>query len=252
MVTKLITSLQHPIVKHVVKLRKSKPYRREKKEVLITGSSLIDELTQVIEPKLVVLLEEQKKEKFKKENCIHVTSSVLKKMTALEKPEPIAALFALPELEIPKQISRLLVLDHVSDPGNIGTLIRTARSLGWDSVFLLGSCCDPYNDKTLRASKGGAYYIPIIEGDEQLLESLINEYSLKLFVADLNGKDPKEVVFNESGYALLMGNESQGPGKWAKMCENRLTIKMQNEAESLNVAVAGAILMDRIGGGNCE
>jgi TrmH family RNA methyltransferase len=134
------------------------------------------------------------------------------------------------------------VLDRISDPGNLGTLLRTALALGWEGAFLTPHSADPFNDKAIRASKGACFFLPLQEGSYEELEELLKENQITAYVADLKGTSLPNLKVKHP-LALILGNESLGPSAWAKQHGSAISIPMKKDVESLNVASAGAILM---------
>ena len=240
---KEITSLQHPLVKHLVKLRQERSYRREQRTALICGTKLVAEIGR--ERRLKVVLIEQGLSPLPglmADEIYYVTPSILKKVTALESPEPFAAEVALPEPANLKGKRYLLALDGVSDPGNLGTLLRTALALGWEGVFLTENCCDPFNEKAIRAAKGATFRLPFTMGPVDALKKLIDGGKFKAYVADVKGKSVLEEKF-PAPLMLILGNESQGVSSELASHYSLLSIPMAGNMESLNVAVAGGILL---------
>jgi RNA methyltransferase, TrmH family len=240
---KEITSAQHPIVLHLVKLQKSKAYRYEQKSVVLEGKNAILELAHKIKPLRVLT---SCKESFPPHLVAHeylfVTPQIIEKISSVLQPETFLAEFPLPQFHTFSKEKRLVALDNVQDPGNLGTIIRTALALGWEGVFLIDSCCDPFNDKALRASKGAAFTLPLQKGSWKDLETLCKTNKLTLCLADLKGEKP-EALKKEEKLVLVFGNEShglqEGQGEYVKV-----TIPMKKGAiESLNVAQAASILL---------
>ncbi|MBS0628210.1 MAG: RNA methyltransferase, partial [Verrucomicrobia bacterium] len=156
---KTITSLQHPLVKDLVRLRKDKSFRRKQGKVLITGCKQIKEL--LASGVLVETLILESDFSFSSSiPIVRVTKEILKKISGLEEPEPMAAVVVLPSFCDLSKVSYLLVLDGIADPGNLGTLLRTAWALGWEGVYLTENSCDPFNEKALRAAKGATFFLP--------------------------------------------------------------------------------------------
>ncbi|BDA40750.1 probable rRNA methyltransferase 3, mitochondrial [Coccomyxa sp. Obi] len=175
--TDTITSTTNSYVKHCCKLRSSRAYREESASVLVVGSTPIQEIAGHTTIKTLFLAPDVDQLPGIAATCtLRVSEPVLKKLSCLET---VAGLKAVAEVDTPPtadfvenyqpgQIQRLLALERVQDPGNLGSLLRTAAGLGWDGVFLLPGCCDPFNDKALRASRGAAFKLPIGVGDWQV------------------------------------------------------------------------------------
>lgn len=137
-----------------------------------------------------------------------------------------------------------LLCDAIQDPGNLGTMIRTADAAGFDGVLLSHDCVDPYNDKLIRASQGSIWHLPIIQGSNQELLSLTKQAQLPLFVTALHQEASPYHQWVQQAGVIVMGNEGQGVSQfWLKQADHHLYIPMAGHAESLNVAVAAGILM---------
>lgn len=158
-----------------------------------------------------------------------VTDAVMKKLAGVEN---VGKVDVVAELRMPawtdfitrgRPVERLLALDGVQDPGNMGTLVRTALALGWDGVFLLPGCCDPFNDKALRASRGSALRLPLMRGNWGDLEQVVGTHQLRWLAACPEGEplvpgqtDPGPWVLQEEVPVLtaeLGHNKDNGPGR---------------------------------------
>lgn len=241
----VITSPQHPLVKHLVKLRQQRAYRYQEKSCVLIGSKVVEELG---EQNLAVRLFVERGKPFpsglKAKECYEVSSEVLKKISGQGAPESWVVEIAMPIPPSLEAARELLVLDGVADPGNLGTLLRTALAFGWQGVFLLPSCCDPYNDKALAAARGATFRLPWRSGSYEELESILDKTGLPCLVADPQGQalaiqDP---TFNQ-GKCLVLGNEGHGPSAWVKDRGEKVALLMPGNMESLNVAIAGSIFL---------
>eukprot|EP00899_Mesostigma_viride_P001073 jgi/Mesvir1/10967/Mv07852-RA.2 len=152
-------------------------------------------------------------------------------------------------LEWGRSFTHVLALDRVQDPGNLGTLARTAIALGWDGLFLLPGCCDPFNEKVVRASRGAMAKFPLATGTWGDLNALVRARGLTCVAADVlegaavtNGRQSAALSPLPS-CCLVLGSESQGVSEETKRHCRAVTIPMPGDMESLNVAVAGGILM---------
>jgi RNA methyltransferase, TrmH family len=238
MYTKELKSLQHPIVKHLVKLRKQRRYREECGRLLLEGKKIIEEYPYPIETLLTI---KETRIRAKKHYLIH--RSILEKIAGSVSPEPYLAEVLLPPYQSLKGKTCLLALNNISDPGNLGTLMRTALALGFDGVFLTDGTADPYSDKALRAAKGATFHLPLQSGTVEDLLSFIKENALSPYVADSKGTPSASF---SSPLILILGNEAHGPSPLLKNQANLLSIPLSDQTESLNVAVAGGILMYKI------
>ena len=242
MLTKEILSLQHPTVKHLTHLRQNKAYRDEQGTLLITGINVLNELSQTLTFKRVLLLKNAAAPfSYKAEETLYVSKEILAKITGLESPEPIIAEIARPQASDLSMKNRVLVLDKIADPGNLGTLLRTALAFGWEGVFLLEGSVDLFNDKALRASKGAIFSLPYFSGDEQALEALLSKKSWTALAADVKGPGAKAP--SPTPLLLAIGNEAHGLSEFVANRFSPIALPMSNKMESLNAAVAGGILL---------
>lgn len=240
----MLTSLTHPLVKRLVKLRECSKERKKSQSALVEGKKMVEELS---EKRVVLNCLAREASLFPlavpKKACHLVTQALIDKVAGSNSPEGIVAEVAMPEYRDLSSVRRLLVLDAVSDPGNLGTLIRTAYALGWDGAYLTEGSCDPFNDKALRAAKGATFHLPLEKGEVGEIVKRIKNGAVA-YAADLHGEvltvAEKE---KEEALILILGNESHGVSKTLVDASKRLLIPMKGEMESLNVAAAGAILL---------
>lgn len=224
--TEKISSLQHPLVKHFVKLRTSASYRLEQNSVLVMGKTLVNELSIHTKPKELFTPE-------------RVTAAIIKKVTALPSPEQMVAEFPMPPQQNLKKLSKVLVFDHLADPGNCGTLLRTALALGWEGVFFLPGCVDPFNDKVIRSSRAALFTLPYYLGTMDDLQAMSSGFTP--IIADTEGT-PLVKIQKPKKTMLILSNESHGVSSTMEKWGEKVTIPIA-QMESLNVATAGAILM---------
>lgn len=237
-----ISSPQNPLVKHLSKLRTDAAYRHNQGTVLIEGEILINEICREF-PALKILTINKNLPTQAKANDIYFTNpSIMKKISGLESPEGLIAEIQMPSESDLKGLNYIAAFDKISDPGNMGTLLRTGLALGWQGAFILEGSCDPFNDKALRASKGALFRLPYRCGNWNELNQLIQENKLTPFGADIVGTTLNKVK-PQNNILLVLGNEAKGLSDDAKSVCERVTIPMPGEMESLNVAIAGAILM---------
>jgi TrmH family RNA methyltransferase len=160
----------------------------------------------------------------------------------------------LPELD-PSELCRrrhrkLLLCDGVADPGNLGTLMRSALAFGFTGMLLCGACADGYSPKVVRSSAGAIFGLKTARGDALEAVDLADKYGLKIVASDLKGKSLSDADIGRlesSRIMLAVGSEAEGvsPGILAK-ARWRWRLKQTSQVESLNAAVAGSILMNRI------
>lgn len=228
MLTKKITSLQHSLVKHWVRLRSERAYREETQRVLVSGEKMVGELA----CEVLITVEERAEADYV------VTEEIMKKITGLEQPDGVAAEIKRPKPENMQGKSHILILDRLTDPGNLGTLLRTALALGWEGVIVTPGTVDLFNDKALRAAKGATFRLPYAE----MTHEEIAQLPIRFLTADLGGKEVGKAP-TQPPIGLILSNESEGPSSWAEKIGETVTIPMKGPMESLNVATSGAILL---------
>ncbi len=231
-----IESLQHPKVKELVQLRTDKETRQQTQSVLLIGEKMVRELAQKIP--LRSLWTTQPAPDIKAQERYLVSDAILQKIAGLPTTDGFAAVAPLPPERDITQAKRLLILDRLADPGNLGTLLRTALALNWDGVVFTPDTVDPFNDKALRASKGALFFLPYRHLDPKELAS----QKRRFYVADLDGTALHQATC-QTPLALILSNEGSGPAPWAEKCAQKIAIPMHNGVESLNVAASGAILI---------
>lgn len=230
-----IESRDNPYLKHLAKLIEDSSYREETQKVVIQDEMVIKELLPNLKQGTVI-----SKERILGPNIdwIEISEAAAKK---LSKYSTVFAELPLPKLAFPKNCEHILALDRVLDPGNMGTLIRTAAGLKWDGLFLLPGCCDPFNDKALRASKGAIFKLPFLRGSWEDLDHLAQSHKMKVLGADLKGEPPE--AFQKERCLLILGHEGKGLSQEALKRSQKVTIPLSDAIESLNVSSAGSILM---------
>ena len=180
---------------------------------------------------------------------VYVSESILQKISGVEVSEGILAVVAMPQTRSIEEMHYIVVLDGINDPGNLGTILRTALALGWEGAVFLSDSCDPFNAKALRAAKGATFRLPLCPVEWKDLCAHAHKHHLKLWAADIHGKPLEAVISTEKperGVILVLGNESHGVSKEVlKQCE-KIKITMRGPMESLNVAIAGGILLHNL------
>lgn len=239
-----LTSLQHPIVKSLVELRKKASARQSANEVLVVGKNLILELSKHFLFKKVLFSDPSLiTSHVRSDEFFQVTDGIIKKISGLVHPEKVVATLALPKEKDLSNQQYLLVLDQINDPGNLGTLFRSAWALGFEGIYLVDECVDPFNDKAIRAAKGANFHIPYKKTSFEQISSLLEKGNS--FTADMHGKIFTDIDCKKPLY-LILGSESHGIRPGFKKFAKSIKIPMYNDVESLNVAIAGSILMQNL------
>lgn len=235
----IITSLNNPTIKEISKL-KNKKYRDLTNTYLVEGNHLVEEAYKNNLLIKIILLEDT--------ICnydiekIYITKEVMKKLTELDTPNKIIGIV---KKNTPLPIgNKILILDNIQDPGNLGTIIRSSVAFDIDTIVLSPNTVDIYNPKVIRSTQGMIFYTNIITLE---LKEFINEIKTKnytIFGTNVrNGKNIKEITLPEK-FALVLGNEGQGVSKEIEsLCDDNIYIKMSSKCESLNVSVATSILL---------
>lgn len=239
--------IQQKKLKFLIELKESKAARLDAGLVLICGKKMVHEISKITPLEILIVQSEALAKDFKYKELLVANEKELKKITGLLAPEPIAAVVKMPSLADLSKAKKLLILESINDPGNVGTLIRTAAALNFDAAIFTGQSADPFNDKALRAAKGASFLLPLSSMKKENLISFLSEKKLLTFVADVIGT-PIDQVQKASSFALIMGNESHGPSQELKEFGTSITIPISKNVDSLNVATAGAILMFALGG----
>lgn len=229
----MITSKDNAKIKELVKLYKNKKYRDEKSLFIVEGYNLIDEAIKA--SRLISVYSIKEEEKYK--DAVIISKELLSKITNTITPEGIIGV--VKKENSSKIGNKVLYLDRLQDPGNIGTLLRSSIAFNFDTV-ILDECVDIYNPKVVRSSEGAIFHLNFIK--ESLLNLKNNGYYLigttldGISVDNLNHNLCKKIV-------LILGNEGNGIRKeYQDITDINLTISM-NKIESLNVGVAGSIFM---------
>lgn len=233
----LITSVNNDKIKEIVKL-KEKKYRDETNMFFVEGLDIIQEAYKNNMLKELYLLEDY--EVPFDFNVTYITKEVMKKISNMESFSPY---FGICEKNKEKTLgSRLLVLDSIQDPGNLGTIIRSACAFNFDSIVVSKDTVDMYNPKTIRSTKGMIFNTNVIVRDLPNFLEELNDYTI--YGTDVtNGIDIKEENFNDK-IAIVIGNEGKGISKKVKeKCQKFIYLKMNSNCESLNASVAASIIM---------
>lgn len=173
-----------------------------------------------------------------------VTSDVMKAISDTETPQGVAAICEFQQTHSPQSWSKVLLVDSVQDPGNLGTIIRTADAAGIDGIILGEGTVDHYNSKVIRSSQGSLFHLPIVKGSLQEWVDVYKKNQVPIYGTSLqNGVSYKEVT-SADRFCLIMGNEGSGVKKeLLNQTTKNLFIPIYGGAESLNVAIATGILL---------
>ena len=238
----LITSLNNEHIKEILKL-KEKKYRDLSNTFLIEGRHLVLEAYR--EKKIVELILEQDELFPLDTNTLYVSSSVMKKLSDLSTPSNVMAV--VEKLDEKPIGEKILILDNIQDPGNLGTIIRSAVAFNFDTIVLSPKTVDLYNPKVVRSTQGMMFHTNIIIREPVKFINELKKEGYKIVGTKVtNGVDVRESK-TYSHFALIIGNEGKGMSEeLSELCDEYLYIKMNDQCESLNAAVAASILMYEI------
>ena len=177
------------------------------------------------------------------DKMIQVTPEILKKISKKDNPQPVIGVFKQRIFDTPAKADFYLGLEEIRDPGNLGTIMRTAHAVDVKNIILIGQCCDPFNPEVIRASMGSFSSIQLVQMDQEEFVQWQQENKLRLI-----GTDVVEAVdYREADYSqaiVVMGNEQKGLSAELKSyCTSRVKIPMPGGTESLNLSIATGLLL---------
>lgn len=243
---KHIESIQNPKVKQWKKLL-TKKERDKTGTFLVEGFHLVEEALKHSESVIEIIVSTSvgipPRWDSREIPVTTVTEEISNSLSDTEAPQGIYAVCRQVQMEVPEAKTYLLI-DAVQDPGNLGTMIRTADAAGIDAVIVGKGSVDVYNGKVLRSAQGSHFHLPIISGDLHKWMEQLKEKNISVYGTALEGAAAYTDISTEDRFALLVGNEGNGVNKklLAKTDAN-LYIPIYGKSESLNVAVATGILL---------
>jgi len=244
-----IASLQNDKVKLAYGLQNRTRTRRKERKVVLEGVRLIrDALIAKQKPEFVFyqhdntdfeLVAELQVRKF---TVLPVTNEVFKHISDTQNSQGIIGIFPLPMPPLPKNPKRVLILDNLRDPGNVGTMLRTAGASGVDVVLLSPGCADPYNPKTLRSGMGAHFRVPVVDAPWGDIAGYCERLDVYLATGE-GGLRYDHVNWTES-WALIIGSEAHGSSPDAEaLAEKHIFIPMAQQTESINAGVAAGVIL---------
>ena len=236
------SSTNNEFIKEIKKLNEKK-HRDITNTFLVEGEHLVQEAIKSKIVKYVIVSEDYN---FDYDNKIFVTKKVLKYISNLDNPSGIMAVCN--KIENNNIGNKIIVLDNIQDPGNLGTIIRSSVAFNFDTVVISNNSVDVYNSKVIRATQGMLFKINIITTDlDTFLKNISNDYKI-IGTNVINGKKITDFKKLEK-FAIIVGNEGQGVSSdISSLCHENIYIPMSKNCESLNVGVAAGIIMYELGG----
>lgn len=235
---KKITSVNNEYIKELVRLHEKK-HRDRQQRFLVEGYHLLLEAKDLLERVLIV---DEKDEVIGVKNIL-VTNEIINKVGFTKTPQPIIGVCRyFPKYTLTGE--RFLLLDRLQDPGNIGTLVRSAVGFDIDMVVLSDDSVDLYNDKFIRATQGALFKTKVIVAQLEKVVGELKKQKIKIIGTSLEASKDLEEIAGEKKYAIILGNEASGVSKnLLEMTDVNVKIKINPTLESLNVGVAGGIIM---------
>ena len=235
----IIESINNEKVKYWRKIRTNK-YINEYGEYIVEGEHLVEEAIKSGKAKYLIILDginyESNLEKY------YVNEKVMNSVSLLKSVPTVMCVVKICSNET-NFGKKVVLLDDVQDPGNVGTIIRTAYAFNFDTVILSNKTASIYNDKVIRASQGMIFHINVITDDLINIIPKMKKEGFKIYSTLMNGKITPEEI-NDEKFAVVLGNEGAGISESVQnLCDNSIVIPINNKCESLNVAITGAIIM---------
>lgn len=247
----MITSVQNPKIQWVRKLQSQARQRRDESVFVVEGVRLVEEALAAGWQARLVLHTDSISERgaqvvqgFVSQGALveEVSEGVMETASDMQAPQGLLAVLAARMLPLPERLDFVLVVDGVRDPGNLGTVLRTAAAAGVQVVLLPPGNADAWSPKVLRAAMGAHFRLPLRSLDWRAVNDLL--YGMPVYLADAGGGMPYTQADLRKPLALMVGGEAAGAGQEGQaLASQRLHIPMPGAMESLNAAAAAAVLM---------
>ena len=245
-----ITSTSNETIKYFISLNDKKT-RMNAKRFIVEGYHLVNEASKTNLLEAIISTDEKELKKINNVRRYLVNDAIINKIATTKNPQNILSIVKMLDHNITNLLpiikgnkTKLIMLDDVNDPGNLGTIIRTAAGLGYDGIIMSPNTVDLYNEKVIRSTQGVMFKIPIIKANlQEVIKMLKKEKVFCIGTALTNAKDVKHITKKDK-FAICLGNEAKGISKEVldNMDEN-VKIAMNNDVESLNVSIAAGIIM---------
>lgn len=245
-----ITSTSNETIKYFISLNDKKT-RMNAKRFIVEGYHLVNEASKTNLLEAIISTDEKELKKINNVKRYLVNDAIINKIATTKNPQNILGIVKMLDHNITNLLpiikgnkTKLIMLDDVNDPGNLGTIIRTAAGLGYDGIIMSPNTVDLYNEKVIRSTQGVMFKIPIIKANlQEIIKLLKKEKVFCIGTALTNAKDVKHITKKDK-FAICLGNEAKGISKEVldNMDEN-VKIAMKNDVESLNVSIAAGIIM---------
>ena len=243
-----ITSRQNALMTHLRKLNSSRAYRYTSGEYLCDGVKLLEEALKWDAPLTTAVFSEgvELPALPRGVRVVQVPGDVMRSVSPMETPQGALFTVRLPEAPLPETLTgaHYLVLDGVQDPGNVGTILRTADAFECDGVFLVNACADPYSPKAARATMGAVFRRPVYQCPLDTLCALLERSGLPLYGTALRDDTVSLRDAALTRAAVAVGSEGRGLSEAVlARCEKTIRIPMSARCESLNAAMAAGVVL---------
>ena len=249
-----IESRENSLVKRLVHLSNDRKFRKEMQEMVCEGEKMLGEaLSSGMDIHDILLAEDAeldtallRQAEGQGAKLYICPSSLLGKVSNVKTPQGVVFSCERPvaELRVLQDAKRLMVLEGLQDPGNLGTIIRTADAFALDGIILCEGCVDPTSPKVVRATMGAAFRMPIAAAPLEQTVAFLREQNMPLYAASLSESSVPLTHVDLTRAAVMIGNEGRGiTKKAAALCTQQIIIPMDGRAESLNASVAASIIM---------
>ncbi len=245
MMVERITSAQNPLLRHIRKLQSTRSYREECGEFVCDGWKLLDEALRWY-PKLKSVLVTNAAlcpSLPSGTRVVEIPESLMQSLSSMKSPQGVIFTLDLPKEKSPSLAPGMLLLDRIQDPGNLGTILRTADAFGI-SVLLTNGCADAFSEKTVRASMGAVFRTLPQSVEMDTLLAQCREQGIPIAATALTDRavDLRQIDLRQ--YITVIGSEGQGIcASLLDASQEQIIIPMQPRCESLNAAIAAAIVM---------
>jgi TrmH family RNA methyltransferase len=240
----MITSTQNNRVKRVAALQTQAKARRKEARIALEGLRLVrDAIESGQLPDFIFYTPDLSDLRFDAHiEFIPVSNEVMRHISDTQQPQGIIGVFPMPAPTLPEIPERILILDAIRDPGNLGTMLRAAAAAGVQAAILSPDCVDAYNPKVLRGGMGAHFRLPVIELSWERITAYCQP--LQVYLADSRGDLAYDAADWSKPWAIIIGSEAHGVGVEAvNLAKARVYIPMAAETESINAAVAAGIIL---------
>lgn len=227
-----------------IKNLKDKKFKRENNLFIVEGNKFCaDLLNSDIE--IIYTITSDKNLKSFPNICV-VSEKMLSSLATTKTNQSIICVCKIKKYDL-SSVGNCLILDNLQDPGNVGTLVRSALAFNFNDIYLVGGA-DPYSEKVIRSSAGTILKARLHICDFETIKQNKKQIANSFIVADMDGENINKIKLNKNKVAVIVGNEGQGVSdEFLNIADTKISIPMTSKVESLNAGVAGSIIMQKIG-----